>query len=194
MPTPPSKPLLTTRAARHALLTPTPAHRRQIPPDSDATHGTALDKEEYRGETHVSLRGAPSAHPPLRPGSDVPRQGRPAALDAARALALPARPQPPLNAHAEPAGTASHSHPSRRQGRRGEGAVRLSQRGARRAALAQKWRRTSSLRESSSRSSSATLKRGAGGSGQGNPSGSASAPAGPSSGAASMAGLRLAAG
>jgi len=124
MPTPPSKPLLTTRAARHALLTPTPAHRRQIPPDSDATHGTALDKEEYRGETHVSLRGAPSAHPPLRPGSDVPRQGRPAALDAARALALPARPQPPLSAHAEPAGTASHSHPSRRKGRRGEGAAR----------------------------------------------------------------------
>lgn len=68
MPTPPSKPLLTTRAARHALLTPTPAHRRQIPPDSDATQGTALDKEEYRGETHVSLRGAPSAHPPAAPG------------------------------------------------------------------------------------------------------------------------------
>jgi len=196
MPTPPSKPLLTTRAARHALLTPTPAHRRQIPPDSDATHGTALDKEEYRGETHVSLRGAPSAHPPAAPGvrrapAGPPRSaGRGASAGVACTTAAPPQrsrgargdrfPLPPI--------------PPEGAQRGGRGAARPSQRGARRAAPARKWRRTSSLRESSSRSSSATLKRGAGGSGQGNPSGSASAPAGPSSGAASMAGLRLAAG
>lgn len=76
MPTPPSKPLLTTRAARHALLTPTPAHRRQIPPDSDAGNGfiqRGISGRDARFAPGRSLRTPPAAPGVRRAPAGPPR-------------------------------------------------------------------------------------------------------------------------